>query len=887
MICPKTSFRKSVTSNVTNNVFLTHKPVSLCCTTKNVVYLISCTVCGMQYVGQTSQSLKSRMSAHRHSFDHDVLNTFLSKHFKEVGHSRESFTIDILDYGINTRDLLEREDLWIRALNTAFPLGLNDQISHFGNISNDVSPLCKSTHPYFSLPVEGVPQRHRSRNVKRRSKRSSQCTDNLDNLLFTISTLDPPGIFRFIKSKSKVVIKRLLSYTASAGFLSLPFQERYKVFSIVCGQFWKETKHKSKRITPTTYLKCNYLGNCMERLRLERELNRTDVRDRLSRLISSEVPHISVLYTLASPTSTFLCNYGHFLRNLSRASADHILNSNCPCSLFPSFVDPHYGHICTGDTALIRNHTLRSLFQKGSKFRTKIPYTRNEVEDELRRTIKETVMKIGRKGKSSTLQSQQVADELVTYILPRLMRRYVVDPFPSSYSITDELRNLHKHFIVTIVDKASGNYAFTCKKQYLRFMENEMNTTTSNTRTYEPVPDADIDKLLSNHNANARSYGLMPLEESALPRIYAIPKMHKTPIKARFITGAHNSSLKPISLDLQCILRYLRGHFRRYCTQITERTGINHFFSIDNTEQVVHKLRSRSTASSALFCADFTSLFTNLPHSVVLENLFSLIDLLFDHSGMDCISVTNGRAKYVKSGGSNRVYHRGDVKLILKFILNNSYATYAGTVYKQNTGIPQGNNASPQIADLTLAYMEYKYVKNHINRSNPIAHSLSCTFRYIDDLLHCSSQSDTFRIMTVSMYHPSLTLERTNNAENRAAFLDLDISCTSNGIQTALYNKTDDYTFRVIRYPHFTSNIPKRIGLNTFHGEIIRIFRTCTHLSDFTSRTKSLIQTFETNQYPRALLISRLVKTLTINPSLALKYTTDNQHICVTVISGS
>ena len=34
------------------------------CATENVIYLISCKKCGIQYIGETSQKLKNRMNNH-------------------------------------------------------------------------------------------------------------------------------------------------------------------------------------------------------------------------------------------------------------------------------------------------------------------------------------------------------------------------------------------------------------------------------------------------------------------------------------------------------------------------------------------------------------------------------------------------------------------------------------------------------------------------------------------------------------------------------------------------------------------------------------------------------------------------------------------------------
>ncbi|KAF8373470.1 hypothetical protein PRIPAC_79899, partial [Pristionchus pacificus] len=249
-----------------------------------------------------------------------------------------------------------------------------------------------------------------------------------------------------------------------------------------------------------------------------------------------------------------------------------------------------------------------------------------------------------------------------------------------------------------------------------------------------------------------------------------------------FITGAHGTTLKPISIELQRIL------------SITGHDKINRFFSIQNTFRVVQQLNTVQNKRSEIFCADFSPLFTNLSHNVVKEKLYYLIDLIYDR---------------YNSSASGRSYHKNDLKGIIDFILRNSFAYYGGNLYQQHKGIPQGNNASPQIADLTLAVMEYQYIRNNIQSGHPLSFSLNRTFRYIDDLFHISDGKDEFVRITTDMYHHSLTLEQTNTGPKESAFLDMSIKVTITGaIQTSLYNKTDDYSFSVVRYPHYESNIP-------------------------------------------------------------------------------
>uniref|UniRef100_A0A8R1UTH5 Reverse transcriptase domain-containing protein n=1 Tax=Pristionchus pacificus TaxID=54126 RepID=A0A8R1UTH5_PRIPA len=409
-----------------------------------------------------------------------------------------------------------------------------------------------------------------------------------------------------------------------------------------------------------------------------------------------------------------------------------------------------------------------------------------------------------------------------------------------------------------MVDKASGNYAITCKKLYLQFMEKELNTQSNDGKTYEIKDQLDPVSIKLNHEKFTRSFGIAVQTEGNLPKIYGIPKMHKNPIKFRFITGAHDSTLKPLSIELQKILRFLH---------------------------VVQQLNTVQNKRSEIFCADFSSLFTNLPHNVVKEKLYYLIDLMFKNAGSEYIMVQGTNVRYDRnnSSTSGRSYHKNDLKGIIEFILRNSFAYYGGNLYQQQKGIPQGNNASPQIADLTLAVMEYQYISNNIRSGHPLSFSLNRTFRYIDDLFHISDKKDEFVRITTDMYHHSLTLEQTNT--DPKDILDMSIKVTITGtVQTSLYNKTDDYSFSVVRYPHYESNIPISMGLNTLHGEIIRIFRNCSLFEHFLERTRQLARYFLQIQYPKEILCSRLYSTLNKTPAISLKYAVYNNDICMHII---
>ena len=64
--CDYISVTNTFKSNITNReYYVSSSSNCMDCSTKNLIYLISCKKCGVQYVGKTSQTLRSRFNNHR------------------------------------------------------------------------------------------------------------------------------------------------------------------------------------------------------------------------------------------------------------------------------------------------------------------------------------------------------------------------------------------------------------------------------------------------------------------------------------------------------------------------------------------------------------------------------------------------------------------------------------------------------------------------------------------------------------------------------------------------------------------------------------------------------------------------------------------------------
>ena len=59
------------------------------------------------------------------------------------------------------------------------------------------------------------------------------------------------------------------------------------------------------------------------------------------------------------------------------------------------------------------------------------------------------------------------------------------------------------------------------------------------------------------------------------------------------------------------------------------------------------------------------------------------------------------------------------IKTALDYLLFNSFSRFGPHVFKQIKGIPMGGNASPLIADLFVANLEFRYMDKLVSFNSP------------------------------------------------------------------------------------------------------------------------------------------------------------------------
>ena len=149
--------------------------------------------------------------------------------------------------------------------------------------------------------------------------------------------------------------------------------------------------------------------------------------------------------------------------------------------------------------------------------------------------------------------------------------------------------------------------------------------------TYSPcsslVPDIvnnHCDQLKNQFNISC------PKDDTKLPKLFWVPKLHKNPYKFRFIAGARKCTTKCLSVILNKGLSVIRSHFAVYCNSIEKNSGYNFFWSVKSSTDFLDKINNSDNNVFSVQVFDFSTLYTNLDQQQVISHLFSLFDIVFN-----------------------------------------------------------------------------------------------------------------------------------------------------------------------------------------------------------------------------------------------------------------
>ena len=92
----------------------------------------------------------------------------------------------------------------------------------------------------------------------------------------------------------------------------------------------------------------------------------------------------------------------------------------------------------------------------------------------------------------------------------------------------------------------------------------------------------------------------------------------------------------------------------------------------------------------------------------------------------------------------------------------------------------------------------------------------------------------------VNIYPDVLTLNKTNTSDIDTNYLDMNISIINNKFEYKLYDKRNDFDFKVISLPNLKSNIPINASHSVIYSQIVRYFNATNNLSEFLNSVDNL-----------------------------------------------
>ena len=156
---------------------------------------------------------------------------------------------------------------------------------------------------------------------------------------------------------------------------------------------------------------------------------------------------------------------------------------------------------------------------------------------------------------------------------------------------------------------------------------------------------------------------------------------------------------------------------------------------------------------------------------------------------------------------------------MIELLIDNIFVHFGECLFRQVIGIQMGTNCAPLLADLFLYSYENEFLDNIIRSGHK---------KFFDYLKQ--------------IYPSQLTAEKANKSDHLADYLDLTFITDSGGkLSTMLYDKRDDFDFRIVNFPFLSSNIPSSgPSYGAYISQLIRYARCCSHYDDFRYRHKCL-----------------------------------------------
>ena len=828
----------------------------------------------MKYVGKTKNPIRQRFNSHRNQIAAGTEGFVMLDHFGGVnGHGIASMKIKAIEI-CNKDNIDERERYWVKELNTVFPYGLNNDgktpslKNAFNVVIGNMSNICIYNHFNSKHSTRTKKGGRLAVNIESHNRSPDMFSDIdaynwiLDALRSATESLNFIHQFRTLLFElNKTNIKFIYLFYANMITQSedLSFNSQYKYMAYIikdlCLYRIKLTLPPTKP-NKTAFLTIKYVNKLIDQIPFTKLLKSNSIKDFFPVKNSCFVePGIS--FSRDGSIGAKVLNYRQTIADMDYATFE------CNCHSYPDrLVNEHHKHIVTGDLSIVRNLELRSILSKGLNFHDQKPPDREQVFNAVKSGLDKYIHEVSSKVKYHISQFTAWKAELLKLVRVFLnkSKSYSYNNVLSKPSVKEALKELHDDFVFVPIDKAANNVAIVCKSFYISIMTKEVESSSTFSKC-----NGSPNTILRNISQSVQC----PRKHLRLPSLYCTVKMHKTPVSFRFITAGCDTVLQESSTAVGKCLKLLLNTCRSSNAYKIKYID-NNIFIIDNRDKVLQCINKSNISGQKgrkyLSTWDFTTLYTKIPHNILIGKMSWFVDKAFgclakfrDPKSFVCFSSSSDSAYYSKNRSKKNIsFDAAELIAAIQYIVEHSHIIYHGTVFHQRVGIPMGTNSAPYLANIYLHTFEYCYLEKLIREGKiDIAKLLSNTYRYQDDCIAINDKA-IFKKHFELMYNGSaMELKNTNLSRDKCNFLDLTISIYQGKFIYRSYDKRNDFNFNVVNYPNLSGNIPVSQSYGVFTSQLVRYCSINSSFKNFVSDVRQLTYTLYNQNFQHNGLVSR------------------------------
>ena len=348
-----------------------------------------------------------------------------------------------------------------------------------------------------------------------------------------------------------------------------------------------------------------------------------------------------------------------------------------------------------------------------------------------------------------------------------------------------------------------------------------------------------------------------------MPFIYWIPKFHKNPIESRYITSGKNTIVHKLSDIVGTGLKSMLKLERTNCRYLHKFDGIKDFYIIDDNQEVISYMIEENIKDSkpkTVKTYDFKSLYGNIPHNKLKENVSQFINSMFQLKNKKYLNITPKSATFSDKKGTFISITQQDIVTIVDFLINNCFIIHGGKVYKEVVGIPTGTNCASDLANIFLHVFEKRKVRKLVEEENEEdIVMLGDNFRYQDDLISFAGGADNENVI-FNTYPNEMVIKNTNVTANHTTYLDLDIKVIDNKYVFNSFDKRNKFNFQIVNYPNLRGNIPSKAAYGVFTSQLVRFVKINLRVEDFGNDVKRLVNKLSKQGYDLNRLVNAYAK---------------------------